>query len=183
MPTRLFLSHKPFLIGHCFNQWDLFSSVWISSVVSPLHSDDIPWRVSDENLWDESLTSCHLQVLYHQTSFRDHSKNFDKIIAFYLFTNCLKTRTLHWWIDLLFHVTQLINLFHMTRPVFIMHLLESMWNTWNIAISQHEMFDTIKRTDIVSFVQRNLRIFCRKSNWNWCVWNNATMKVFYHFVW
>jgi len=26
--------------------------------------------VSDEKLWDESLTSRHLQVLYHQTSFR-----------------------------------------------------------------------------------------------------------------
>jgi len=25
--------------------------------------------VSDEKLWDESLTSRHLQVLYHQTSF------------------------------------------------------------------------------------------------------------------
>jgi len=37
---------------------------------SPLHSDDVPWRVSDEKLWDESLTSCHLQVLYHQTSLK-----------------------------------------------------------------------------------------------------------------
>ena len=27
-----------------------------------------PRRVSDEKLWDESLTSRHLQVLYHQTS-------------------------------------------------------------------------------------------------------------------
>jgi len=38
--------------------------------VSPLHSDDIPWRVSDEKLWDESPTSRHLQVHYHQTSFQ-----------------------------------------------------------------------------------------------------------------
>jgi len=27
--------------------------------------------VSDEKLWDESPTSRHLQVLYHQTSFQD----------------------------------------------------------------------------------------------------------------
>jgi len=26
--------------------------------------------VSDEKLWDESFTSRHLQVLYHQTSFQ-----------------------------------------------------------------------------------------------------------------
>ena len=29
-----------------------------------------PWRVSDDKLWDESLTSRHLKVLYHQTSFQ-----------------------------------------------------------------------------------------------------------------
>jgi len=28
MTTRLFLSPKPFVIGHCFNQWDLFFSVY-----------------------------------------------------------------------------------------------------------------------------------------------------------
>jgi len=27
--------------------------------------------VSDEKLWDESPTSRHLQVLYHQTSFQE----------------------------------------------------------------------------------------------------------------
>jgi len=29
--------------------------------------------VSDEKLWDESPTSRHLQVLYHQTSFEEKS--------------------------------------------------------------------------------------------------------------
>jgi len=44
------------------------------------------------------------------------------------------------------------------------------------------MFDKIKRTDVVSAMQRNLRVFCRKSNWNLWVWNNATVKVFHYFV-
>ena len=30
MTTRLFLSPKPFPFGHCFNQWDLFFSVYIN---------------------------------------------------------------------------------------------------------------------------------------------------------
>jgi len=34
--------------------------IWTSS---PLHSDNIPWRVSDEKLWDESPTSRHLQFV------------------------------------------------------------------------------------------------------------------------
>jgi len=32
--------------------------------------------VSDEKLWDESPTSRHLQVLYHQTSFKERIREY-----------------------------------------------------------------------------------------------------------
>jgi len=35
--------------------------------------------VSDEKLWDESPTSRHLQVLYHQTSFQMLSKRLQDV--------------------------------------------------------------------------------------------------------
>jgi len=35
--------------------------------------------VSDEKLWDESRTSRHLQVLYHQTSFKLNSETETKV--------------------------------------------------------------------------------------------------------
>jgi len=48
--------------------------------------------VSDEKLWDESPTSCHLQVLYHQTSFKaghstDQFTSLLKQTASYFVTN------------------------------------------------------------------------------------------------
>jgi len=39
--------------------------------------------VSDEKLWDESPTSRHLQVLYHQTSFQKFIFNYTVVPHFY----------------------------------------------------------------------------------------------------
>ena len=49
---------NPFLLATALtNEISLLFCIWTNSVVSPHPSDDIPWRVSDEKLWDESLTS------------------------------------------------------------------------------------------------------------------------------
>jgi len=40
--------------------------------------------VSDEKLWDESPTSRHLQVLYHQTSFGDECLCSNKVVGSFM---------------------------------------------------------------------------------------------------
>jgi len=46
--------------------------------------------VSDEKLWDESATSRHLQVLYHQTSFQDYCMlHFIENISHIVFTSSI----------------------------------------------------------------------------------------------
>ena len=171
MPTRLFLSPKPFLIGHCFNQWDLFSSVWISSVVSPLHSDDIPWRVSDENLWDESLTSCHLQVLYHQTSFRDDFKEFwqDNRLLFVhkLFENTYAS-LMDWFIVSCDAANKFVSydsasVYYASTRKYVKHLKHcniTAWNVWYNKTNRHSKLCATQPQDILQEIK--LKLMCLK---------------------
>jgi len=48
--------------------WLRYCNTFKKRFASPLHSDDIPWRVSDEKLWDESPTSRHFALTFAYAS-------------------------------------------------------------------------------------------------------------------